>query len=421
MSDERRGSGTDDDAVEGTDANPDVRAGRTDATSGSLGGHPGDRPRSRPYRDRGDVIGAWTATAQTWGLRLVVVAAALYVLGWLAGQFWMVLFPISLALVLATVLEPVSRFMRTRRVPDALAAALVMLSFIGFIIGVVTLLAPQVAGQVPTIAEQAADGLRRIQVWLVEGPLEVTEGQITAAIEAVEDRLQESASAISAGVFTGLSAATNAIINLVLTLMLTFFFIKDGHRFLPWLRTLGGRRAGDRAAEVLARSWRTLGGFIRTQTLVSFIDAVIIGIGLAILGVPLWVPLAVIIFFAGYIPIVGAVVSGFLAVLVTLVTVDVRAAVIAAIIVLAVQQLEGNVLSPWLQGKSMNLHAGVVLMSVTAGSTLFGVTGAFLAVPVAAVVAEVLRYMNEQIDAGVDPEAPPEDSHAAQILREHHQ
>ncbi len=364
------------------------------------------------------MISDWAAAAQTWGLRLVVVAAALYVLGWVAGSFWMVLFPVSLALVVSTVLQPAAGWLRRRRVPASLSAVLVMLGFLGLISAIIAIIAPQVAGQVPQIAQQASDGLQRIREWLVEGPFEVTDGQITAAISAVEDRLQESASAISAGVFSTLSAATNAIINLVLTLMLTFFMVKDGHRFLPWVHTLGGRRAGDHLVELLSRTWNTLGGFIRTQTLVSFIDAVLIGIGLAILGVPLWVPLAVITFFGGYIPILGALVSGFLAVLVTLVTVDFKAAVIALIIVLLVQQLEGNVLSPWLQGKSMNLHAGVVLMSVTAGGTLFGITGAFLAVPVAAVVAEILRYFNEQIDHQVDPEAPPEDSHAAELLEQ---
>lgn len=369
-------------------------------------------------RDRAVVIDQAFAVLQRWGLRLVVLAAAVYVLGWIVGHLWMVFFPLSLALLVATVLAPPVTWLRRHKVPSGLAAALVMIGFIAAIVGAVALLTPQVAGQAPAIASQASDGLQRVRDWLTDGPLQLSDGQITRAISAVQDKLQESAAAISSGIFSTLSAATNAVINLVLVLMLTFFFIKDGHRFLPWLATLGGRRAGEHVTELLGRTWNTLGGFIRTQTLVSFIDAVIIGIGLTILGVPLAIPLAVITFFGGYIPIVGAFVSGILAVLVTLVTNDFKAAVIAALIVLAVQQLEGNVLSPWLQGKTMNLHAGVVLLSVTAGGTLFGVTGAFLAVPVAATTAVLLRYINEQIDDGVDPEAPPEDSHAAALLAE---
>lgn len=369
-------------------------------------------------RDRAVVIDQAFAVLQRWGLRLVVLAAAVYVLGWIVGHLWMVFFPLSLALLVATVLAPPVSWLRRHRVPSGLAAALVMLGFVAAIVGAFAVLTPQVAGQAPAIASQASDGLQRVRDWLTDGPLQLSDGQITRAISAVQDKLQESAAAISSGIFSTLSAATNAVINLVLVLMLTFFFIKDGHRFLPWLATLGGRRAGEHVTELLGRTWNTLGGFIRTQTLVAFIDAVIIGIGLAILGVPLAIPLAVITFFGGYIPIVGAFVSGILAVLVTLVTNDFKAAVIAALIVLGVQQLEGNVLSPWLQGKNMNLHAGVVLLSVTAGGTLFGITGAFLAVPVAATTAVLLRYVNEQIDDGVDPEAPPEDSHAAALLAE---
>ncbi|MGQ2910264.1 MULTISPECIES: AI-2E family transporter [unclassified Aeromicrobium] len=369
-------------------------------------------------RDRAVVIDQAFAVLQRWGLRLVVLAAAVYVLGWIVGHLWMVFFPLSLALLVATVLAPPVTWLRRHKVPSGLAAALVMIGFIAAIVAAIAVLTPQVAGQAPAIASQASDGLQRVRDWLTDGPLQLSDGQITRAISAVQDKLQESAAAISSGIFSTLSAATNAVINLVLVLMLTFFFVKDGHRFLPWLATLGGRRAGEHVTELLSRTWNTLGGFIRTQTLVAFIDAVIIGIGLAILGVPLAIPLAVITFFGGYIPIVGAFVSGILAVLVTLVTNDFKAAVIAALIVLGVQQLEGNVLSPWLQGKNMNLHAGVVLLSVTAGGTLFGVTGAFLAVPVAATTAVLLRYVNEQIDDGVDPEAPPEDSHAAALLAE---
>jgi predicted PurR-regulated permease PerM len=139
---------------------------------------------------------------------------------------------------------------------------------------------------------------------------------------------------------------------------------------------------------------------------------------LAILGVPLAVPLAVVTFFGAYIPIIGAFISGALAVLVTLVTNSPRDALIALLIVVFVQQLEGNVLSPYLQGKNLNLHAAVVLLSVTAGGTLFGITGAFLAVPVAATTAEILRYVNERIDAAVSESAPPEDSESAERLEE---
>ena len=313
---------------------------------------------------------------------------------------------------------PAVTWLRDRKVPSGLASALVVFGFLAVVVGIVAALTPQVAGQAPELADSAARGLQKVRDWLTGGPLGLSEGQITRAIEAVQEKLRNSATAISSGLFSTIGAATSAVINLVLVLMLTFFFVKDGHKFLPWMKTLGGRRAGEHTAEVMVRAWDTLGGFIRTQSLVALIDAVIIGTGLAILGVPLAIPLAVVTFFGGYIPIIGAFISGALAVLVTLVTNSPRDALIALAIVIFVQQLEGNVLSPYLQGKNLNLHAAVVLLAVTAGGTLFGITGAFLAVPVAATTAEILRYVNERIDATVSESAPPEDSEAAETMEE---
>jgi len=369
-------------------------------------------------RDRGVVIDDAFAGLQRWGLRVVVIAAAAFIIGWAIGHVWVVLFPISMALIIATVLGPPVAWLRHRGFPAALAAAIVVIGFIAALVGIIAVLTPQVAGQADDLASSASDGLQKVRDWLTGEPLNLSDGQISSAISALQDKLQESATTISSGVFTTISTATSIIVNLVLVLMLTFFFVKDGHKFLPWINALGGQRAGDHLTEVLGRVWATLGGFIRTQTLVALIDAVIIGAGLAILGSPLAVPLAVITFFGGYIPIIGAFISGALAVLVTLVTNDYKDALIALLIVVLVQQLEGNVLSPMLQGKNMNLHPAVVLMSVTAGGSLFGVTGAFLAVPVAASVAEILRYVNERIDDSVSVLAPKEDARAAEILDE---
>jgi predicted PurR-regulated permease PerM len=373
---------------------------------------------TRKIRDRGVVIDETFATMQRWGLRIIVIAVAAYIVGWGIGHVWMVLFPVSLALIVSTVLAPPVSWLRKHGWPSALATLLVFVTFLGAIGGVITILTPQVTGQANEIASSASSGLSTIRDWLTGEPFNLSEGQITQAITAVQDKIQDSASTISAGVFSTITTATSIIINLVLVLMLTIFFMKDGHKFLPWVRTVGGRRSGEHLTEVLNRVWNTLGSFIRTQTVVSAIDAIIIGIGLALLGSPLAVPLAVITFFGGYIPIIGAFVSGALAVLVTLVTNDYKDALIALLIVIAVQQLEGNVLSPILQGKSMNIHPAVVLMSVTAGGTMFGITGAFLAVPVAASVAEILRYINEQIDESVSDYAPPEDAQSAERLAE---
>lgn len=373
--------------------------------------------------DRAAVIDRGFRWLTRWGVRLIVIAAASLIIGWVIGRFWAILLPILIALILCTVLCPLSGWLRRQyiggfKIPDSVAAVAALLIFLGGLAGVIAILAPQVAGQSSEVVNGAVQGIQAIQDWVQEGPIGVTDDQIEQLLDEGLTRLQDSAGDIGAGVVSTLGTATNMLINTVLALVLTFFFLKDGHRFIPWLQALGGKRAGVHVAEAVVRSWNTLGGFIRAQALVSLVSAAIIGGALVAFGVPLAIPLAVITYISGFVPIVGAFVAGALATLITLVTIDFQTAVIMLIIIIAAMQLEGNVISPWLQGKTMKLHAAVVLMAVTLGSTMFGITGAFFAVPVVAVVAEVLRYINEQIDAHVDAEEFPEDARGAELLDE---
>jgi predicted PurR-regulated permease PerM len=260
-------------------------------------------------------------------------------------------------------------------------------------------------GQADDIAADASSGLQQVQDQ-VQGSDLVTQDQIDRAIQATQDRLANSADSIASGVLGTLGAVGSGLVTVVLTLLLTFFFLKDGRRFRPWLHAMTGQRAGPHVVAVLDRSWVTLGGFIRTQALVSLIDAVFIGVGLLVVGVPLAVPLAVLTFFGGFVPIVGAFVVGAIAVLVALVSVGWVGALIVLGIIVAVQQLEGNVLQPWLQSKVMQLHPAVVLLAVTLASTLFGIVGAFLAVPVVAVLAVLLRYLDDVVAERTTPVEP---------------
>ena len=205
---------------------------------------------------------------------------------------------------------------------------------------------------------------------------------------------------------SGVSTASGVLVTLVTAVLLVFFFLKDGPKLLPWLSRVAGGRAGTHLCEVLLRSWKVLGAFIRGQAQVSMIDGVFIGLGLWALGVPLAFPLAVITFFGGFIPIVGAFLAGFIAVLVALVVNGWVNALLALALIVLVQQIEGNVLQPILQSKQLNLHAAVVLLAVIAGSSLYGITGAFLSVPVVAVLVEVWRYLTQQIVAAPGEGAP---------------
>jgi predicted PurR-regulated permease PerM len=159
------------------------------------------------------------------------------------------------------------------------------------------------------------------------------------------------------------------------------------------------------------KSWATLSEFIRQQALVGFIDAFFIGIGLWAFGVPLVIPLAVLTFFGGFVPIIGAFVAGAFAVLIALVSNGLTTALIILAIVFLVQQIEGNILQPIIQGRGFNLHAAVVILAVTAGSSLAGIIGAFLSVPVAALVAVMYRYVRDELDDR-SPEIAPDGTQA---------
>lgn len=377
---------------------PAARAENRGARRDPAGGGLLSPSPTAPVASRGTVIGNGLTWLAAWSLRVALIAVGLVIVGYVIGMLWVVVWPVVLAILLATVLRPPAALLIRWRVPAAAASAIVLLVGIAAVTGLFVSIAPSIAGQTQQITSGVIAALGQIQQWVTGPPLNLGDGQIGDIVNQVTQQLQQSATAIAGGVLTGVSTLASGLISLVLALVLTFFFVKDGPRFLPWLTSITGRSAGGHIAEVLRRMWDVLGGFIRVQALVSLIDAVFIGIGLVLLGIPLALPLAVLTFVGGFIPIVGAVVAGSLAVLIALVTQGFGTAVAVAVLVVAVQQIEGNVLQPFLQGQSLKLHGAVVLLAVTAGGSLAGIAGAFLAVPVAAVVAVLLRYLGEQID-----------------------
>lgn len=347
--------------------------------------------------DRSAVIGEGLKATAAWALRLIVIGIALALVFWLLGKVWVGVRPILLALILSTVLRPPVAWLVRHRWPPAVAAATVLLGTLLAFGGLLAAAAQPMISQSVELADSAVTGIEQVQDWLTGPPVNLASERIDTVTAAVIDRVQGSATQIAAGVFSGVSAVTSSLVTAVLVLVLTFFFVKDGPAFLPWLRREAGPDIGGHLTEVFSRSWKTLGDFIRVQAVVSFVDAFFIGLGLVLLGVPLAPALAVLTFFAGFVPIVGAITAGTLAVLVALVSNGPTTALAVLAIIVAVQQLESNVLQPVLQGRSLHLHAVIVLLAVTAGGTLFGIIGAFLAVPVAAVTAAVLRYISEQI------------------------
>nr|WP_230471890.1 AI-2E family transporter [Corynebacterium fournieri] len=344
----------------------------------------------------------WISSGAKFTLRILVIAVFLYAVGELIGAFWAGILPVVLALIVCTVLAPVAAALRRQRVPAGLAALLTMLLFFGVLAALGMIIAPDLVGQSRLLYIQAFEGVQRLQLWAQGPPLNMDPENLNEGVDEIQQWVQNQAGAIAGGVFSGINTAAGLSVTLMVLFVLTFFFLKDGHRFLPWLRGATGGRTGLYLTELLTRAWNTLSGFIRAQAVCSLVDAIVIGTGIAIVGVPMAFTLALITFVAGFIPIVGAVAAGAFAVLIALVTLGFTKALIVLGIVLATQQLEGNILSPMLQSRAMDLHPVIVLVSVTVGGALFGLMGGFLAVPAAAMIAVVYRYALEvlRINAG---------------------
>jgi predicted PurR-regulated permease PerM len=370
------------------------------------------RPEPPVERRRPDVPPAlaWLAA---WSWRLLVVGAAAGLVLYLLVLLRVVVLPVILALFLATLLVPLVKRLEAHRWPH-LGAVLAV--FAGAVLAIAAIIAgfvPLIGNELGTLGDRVDQGIREVNEFVASRPFGLTEEDLNRYLDQATQQLRENSSGITRGAVRGATLLGEIVTGLILTLFLTFFFVKDSERFTRWiLDFVGGSRAGH-LREVGRRSATALSGYLRGQATVGLIDGVFIGIGLAIVGVPLVVPLAFLTFIAAFLPLVGAFVAGALAALVALVTKGFTAALIVVGITVLVQQVEGHVLAPLLLGRAVALHPVVIILALAAGGILGGIIGAFLAVPIAAVVTAVGTYLRgepvgEPADRG-DPEPTTSD------------
>jgi putative heme transporter len=348
-------------------------------------------------------VPAWldTAVQYTWrGLVLVIGITAVIVV---MMRLYLVSLPILLALILATLCVPPARRLERLGLPRLAAAFLVVIGGIGSLVGVGALLTPTFIEQGRELQPSVAQGVDSILVWLEEGPVGYDRTELEELFNQALMTLQDQAGTIASSVGTFALALGQGLAALALAIVLLFFFVKDGEQIVAWFIKLVPEHHSDTARAAGARGWVALSGFVRGTALVALIDALGIGIGLFLLDVPAYLPLAVLIFFGGFIPVIGATVTGLLAVLVALASGGLTTALAVGGLVLVVQQVESNVLQPTIMRRAVALHPVVILAVLTGGAVLIGVVGAFLAVPVAAVAAAVgneLRLRHELAKRG---------------------
>lgn len=317
-----------------------------------------------------------------WAGACALVAVALaYVLWKVVAALAAVLIPAALALLLAALLWPLAAWLTRHRVPRWLAAALVLLASLGMLGGLLTFAVNAIVDGSGELGTALGDGVEAVRDWLVHGPPGLSDSQVDQAVDDLTGQATEQSKRILDGVTATAAALLQLVAGLVLTLFALFFFLYDGPRL--WQRVLAAvpQRFRGRADTAGRHAFQALTGFTRATIAVAVVDAVAIGLGLWIIGVPLVVPLVSLVFLGAFVPYVGAFVAGFAAVLVALVSGGPVTALLVLALNVGVQELEGDVLQPLLLGKIVRLHPLVVVFAIAVGVLLAGVVGALLAVP----------------------------------------
>jgi putative heme transporter len=328
-----------------------------------------------------------------WSWRLLVVLAAAGLLLYLLIQLKVIVVPVIVALFLATLLVPLVNWLQARGWSHLPAVLTVFLGAVALIVAIIAGFVPLIGNEMETLRQRADEGVAEVQRFIASRPFGLSEADLNRYLDQARERFTESSSELTRGAIEGATLVGEVITGLILCLFLTFFFVKDSERFTRWILDFAGRHRERHLREIGNRSATAVSGYLRGQATVGAVDAVFIGIGLAVLGVPLVVPLAFLTFVAAFLPLVGAFVAGALAALVALVTKGLTTALLVVGLTLLVQQLEGHLLAPLLLGRAVSLHPVVIILALAAGAILGGIIGAFLAVPIAAVVTAVGTYL----------------------------
>ncbi|GAA3661781.1 AI-2E family transporter [Microbacterium marinilacus] len=328
-------------------------------------------------------------TLATRSIQIIAIAllASALVLGLRA--LTLVVIPVLLALILASAFSPFMNVLRRRGLGSLPSTLIVLLTIVVALGAVGWLIVSSVRSQWQDLYDQANEGIQQVLAWVSTLPFHVDDGQIQEWIDQATGFL--TSAQFGSGALAGVGAVADFITGLVLMVVVLFFFLKDGPVLWEFLRRPFTGEWHARATRAGRKAVDTLGSYVRGTAAVAAVDAIGIGVGLAILQVPLWPALAVLVFVLAFIPIVGAVLAGVLAALVALVAKDLVVALIVVGIVVLVNQLEGNFLQPVLMGRALKLHSLVILIALTIGTVLGGIIGAVLAVPLTAVAWGIVK------------------------------
>jgi predicted PurR-regulated permease PerM len=342
-----------------------------------------------------------------WSWRLLVVGAAVYVVAVAIGRVRSIVIPVVAGLLISALIVPLAQRLQRLGVPRLASAWLALLAFFAVLAGAAVAVGFNAANELPTVIDEVNNGISQVRDYLTNGPLHLSQKQITDLVDSLQHSLTANRSKVLSGVITTASVLVEVLASLLVTVFATFFFVYDGAGIWDWIVTRFPPSAEERVRGAGREAWATLTGYVRGTVLIAFTDALGISIGLVAVGTPLVAPLGLLTFFGGFIPIVGATVAGTAAVLVTLVAKGLVPAIIVLAVVLVVQQFEGHVMHPLVMRRAVNLHPLAIVISLSAGAVLAGIPGAIAAVPTVAVINKVARYLAAAGKAPPDPVVGP--------------
>jgi predicted PurR-regulated permease PerM len=356
-----------------------------------------------------DLVPVSVRYAAAWSWRILMIAAAVALLGWVAWQLRVVTFPMVVAGLLAALLAPTTWRLRDLGWPRGAAAGSVLAGFVVVVVGGLTVVGQQVSGQFGRVAAEAERAIEEIQVWLSTGPLQLSEQQISNLVDQITSAISANQDRLAAGALSTAGAAAEVFAGIAIALFSLFFFLFDGRSIWRWCLSLVPRSFRADADAAGQAAFSTLIAYVRSTVLVATFDGVFITIWLLILSVPLALPLGVLVFFGAFVPLVGAFVSGALAVLVAFVTQGPIVALLVLAGIVAVQQIEAHLFAPLVMGRMVKVHPLAIVLAISAGAVVFGIIGAIVAVPIVAVVHTVALYVAGRRNGDAPAEPPGEE------------
>ena len=341
--------------------------------------------------------------AGAWSWRLIVIAAAIAILIFLVIQLRLIVIPLLVAVLVSALLVPFVAFLARHRWPKGLAVAVAMVGTLVLVAGLVTLASTQIAEGTVGLSDRLTTSFDAFKAFLAGSPLQLSETEINTYVKQAWEAIQNDSAVFISGALSVGTTLGHLLTGLLLALFSLLFILIDGKAIWGWIVRFFPLRARAAVDGAGIAGWTTLGNFARVQILVASIDAVGIGVGAALLGVPMAIPIGILVFLGSFVPIVGAVATGSVAIVIALIFNNWAVALAMLGVVLLVQQVEGHVLQPLIMGTAVKVHPLAVVLVVAAGALLAGIPGALFAVPIAA----VLNAMTTYIAGGTWRSSPP--------------